>query len=57
MTMRIFTEPTKDVVAHTGASKLMRDLNSLAWLEEGGLATRFGATISAIPALDPSHNQ
>ncbi|KAF2272524.1 sterigmatocystin 8-O-methyltransferase [Westerdykella ornata] len=33
MTLRIFTEPTKGMVAHTAASKLMRDPNCMAWLE------------------------
>jgi len=35
MTMRIFAEPTKDAVAHTAASKLMREPNCMAWLEQG----------------------
>jgi hypothetical protein len=33
MTMRVFSEPRKGVVAHTAASQLLRDANCLAWLE------------------------
>ena len=35
MSMRIFAEPTKGVVAHTAASTLMRDPSCMAWLEQG----------------------
>jgi hypothetical protein len=35
MTMRIFAEPSKGIVAHTAASQLLRDPNCMAWLTNG----------------------
>ncbi|KAF2121893.1 sterigmatocystin 8-O-methyltransferase [Lophiotrema nucula] len=50
MTMRIFAEPERGVVAHTAASALMRDPNCRVWLE-AGTDDLWPASVNLVDAL------